>query len=92
MLPCLGKLEDEKPRSLISNGRDFNVDIRVSLDSSLWFFEPRGNRKGIVVVVQVQYKLLGAGGRTFILNLEWTATIVTPELRSHQAHQREYSL
>ena len=97
MLPCLGKLEDEKPRSLISNGRDFNVDtgIRVSLDSSLWFFEPRGNRKGIVVVVQVQwqvqYKLLGAGGRTLILNLEWTATIVTPELRTqyHTRHTKE---
>ena len=91
MLPYLGKLEDEDTRSLISNDRDFNVGIRASLDYSPWFFETRGNRKGIVVVVQVQYKLLGAGGRTFILNLEWTATIVTPDLRTqyHTRHTKE---
>ena len=80
MLPYLGKLEDEDTRSLISNDRDFNVGIRASLDYSPWFFETRGNRKGIVVVVQVQYKLISAGGRILIIfNLEWTATIVTPE-------------
>ena len=47
----------------------------------------------VVVQVQwqVQYKLLGAGGRTFILNSEWTATIVTPDLRTqyHTRHTKE---